>query len=181
MRRDGDGPQGKRHFPTKEWIVNAMFQAAEPLGRSRKGGTMILTRGFLMVFGAVLMLLGADSAAKAQAPIEFTCPNSMSVGIKILPNGWNDVFGSKSLPLGAAAADPASRMMSCDYGDFAMFRPFPDGYTCTVNRTQRPRVISCTPTKPPPIKIPGKKSSLRKNRIIDPSNNNRFEGEAGKS
>lgn len=104
--------------------------------------------GFLAVFAST-------STALAQNSISLDCPTSVNVGVRNIPTGWSDgFFGAKNLPFSSASADATSKTVICEYHGYIISRPFPKSYSCTAQG----RYIYCHFVKPPPIKIPGKKS-----------------------
>ena len=104
--------------------------------------------GFLAVFAAT-------SSVRAQNSISLDCPTSINVGVRNIPVGWSDaLFAAKNLPFSSASADATGKVVICEYGGYIISRPFPKSHTCTAQG----RYISCSFVKPPPIKIPGKKT-----------------------
>lgn len=106
---------------------------------------------------AVMTLLLMCVFAHGQSPVNITCPTSVNIGVRNLPDGWSDsFFAAKNFPFTGSSADVTQRVLVCEYSGYMLSRPFPTGLTC--RRLGKSRTFECKFVKPPPVKIPGKKN-----------------------
>lgn len=103
--------------------------------------------------------LGADPAAATPAreeKIYFTCPISVRVGAKDLPEGWNAV-ASATLMFVEAQTIEQSRLLMCTYrskelGEHSVMRIAPEGYGCRLS-TPGGQSFVCARRPKAPVRI----------------------------
>lgn len=101
----------------------------------------------------------ASRAAVTPAPEEkvyFTCPVSVRVGAKDLPEGWS-VVASATLMFVEAQTIEQSRLLMCTYrskelGEHSIMRIAPEGYGCRLS-TPGGKQFICARRPKAPIRI----------------------------